>query len=45
MTVHVYHNTINAKASLAINVKGPVGREIPMVTGIDLVGTGKRSES
>ena len=39
VTVRVSHSTLNYKDGLAITGKGPVVRRLPMVPGIDLVGT------
>src|SRR3984957_17246939 len=41
VTVRVEYSTVNYKDALAVTGGGPVGRQFPMVPGIDLAGPGE----
>jgi acrylyl-CoA reductase (NADPH) len=45
VTVDVACSSLNYKDGLAVTAKGKIARRIPMVCGIDLVGTVSSSDS
>lgn len=45
VTIDVAYSTLNYKDGLAITGKSPIARKFPMVPGIDLVGTVRRSDN